>query len=174
MLAVAIALMTGCGTADLQDLRQFVETTKESSQGKPLDPPPEVEPYRPFTYAAQGLKDPFVLSAFAQQPEEVVFEEQPELIDNGIHPDPDRTREELEKYALGSLKMVGIFQKDHNLWALIEAPDGIIHRIQEGNYLGSNHGKVINITEQRIDLTEIVPENDSHWVERDAFLSLAD
>jgi type IV pilus assembly protein PilP len=174
MLAMAIALMAGCGEADLQDLRQFVATSKESSLGKPLDPPPEVEPYRPFTYTAQGLKDPFVASAFARQPEEVSFEEQPEMIDNGIHPDPDRTREELEKYALGSLKMVGTFQKDDNLWALIEAPDGIIHRIQRGSYLGSDHGKVINITEQRIDLTEIVPENDSRWIERDAFLSMAD
>jgi type IV pilus assembly protein PilP len=174
MLVMAMALMTGCGEANLQDLRQFVATTKESSPGKPLDPPPEVEPYRPFTYTAQGLKDPFVLSGFAQQLEEIAFEERPELIDNGIHPDPDRTREELEKYALGSLKMVGTFQKDTNLWALIEAPDGIIHRIQKGNYLGSDHGKIINITEQRIDITEIVPENDSRWIERDAFLSLAD
>lgn len=173
LLAVTIAgLVAGCGEADLEDLRQFVATTKASSPGKKLEPPPDVEPYRPFTYTAQGLKDPFAPSAFAQR--QVVVEEEPEAIDTGIRPDPNRPREELEKYALGSLKMVGTFRKAGELWALVQAPDGIVHRVQKGNYMGTDYGRVVNITEQRIDLTEIVPEGESRWVERDAFLSLSE
>ena len=74
--------------------------------------------------------------------------------------------------------MVGTYQNvaaGGDLWALIKAPDGIIHRIQEGNYIGTNHGKIQNITELRIDLREIVPNNNTGgWEERDAFLSLAE
>lgn len=169
-LPLAVLLLAGCGSEpDVRDLEQFVAATKAASPGKPLDPLPIVEPYHPFTYTAQGLKDPFAVSGFLQR----AAAELASMIDNGIHPDPNRPREELEKFALGSLKMVGTFDKEGR-WALIKAPDGIVHRIQEGNHMGTDHGKIINITEQRIDLTEIVSEGDKGWVERDAFLSLAE
>jgi type IV pilus assembly protein PilP len=69
--------------------------------------------------------------------------------------------------------MVGTFLQSGALWALVQAPDGIVHRVQAGNYLGLNHGKIASITDQRIDLTEIVAEG-KRWVERDAFLSLTE
>ncbi|MCP5420533.1 MAG: pilus assembly protein PilP [Gammaproteobacteria bacterium] len=170
-------LVVGCMEPDTSDLQQFVAETKAKSPGKKLDPPPEIEPYRPFTYTAQGLKDPFLPSAFVQQVlsdlAEIPPEEQEEIPDNGIRPDLNRPREELEKYALGSLRMVGTFLQSGQLWALIQAPDGIVHRVQIGNYLGLNHGKITSITDQRIELTEIVAEG-KRWVERDAFLSLTE
>jgi type IV pilus assembly protein PilP len=164
--------LAGCGEPDIQDLQKFVADTKASTPGQKLEPPPEVKPYHPIPYTAQGLKDPFVVSAFAQQ--QIVVEE-PQAIDNGIRPDPDRVREELEKYSLGSLKMVGTFRRlDGILWALVQAPDGIVHRVQKGNYLGTDHGKIINITEQRVELNEIVSAGEGRWTEREAFLSLAE
>jgi type IV pilus assembly protein PilP len=84
-------------------------------------------------------------------------------------------REELEKYSLGSLKMMGTFRMGGSggeLWALILAPDNVVPRVQKINYLGTNHGKIIGITEQRIELKEIVPEGPGRWQEREAFLSL--
>jgi type IV pilus assembly protein PilP len=80
----------------------------------------------------------------------------------------------LEKYALGSLKMMGTLQKEGEIWVLIKAPDSIVHRIRTGNYLGLNHGKIIGITEKRIDLMEIVSDGDKRWTQREAFLSLAE
>jgi type IV pilus assembly protein PilP len=173
LVSIATALMTACADSKIEDLQQFVAKTKASTAGNKLEPLPSIEPYRPFAYTAQGLKDPFVLAAFVQQ--EFLVDIPPENIkeDSGIRPDPTRPREELEKYALGSLKMVGTLQKD-GMWALIKAPDGIVHRVRSGNYLGFNHGKVINVTERRIDLTEIVPDGERHWTQRDAFLSLAE
>ena len=111
-------------------------------------------------------------SSFTKQLAVVV--EQPEIIETGIRPDPNRVREELEKYSMASLKMLGTLRlEDGNLWALIKAPDGVVHRVQKGNYLGSDHGRITTITEQRVQLTEIVTEG-NHWIERDAFLSLAE
>ncbi len=173
LVGMATALLAGCADADIQDLQQFVATTKASTAGNKLEPLPVIQPYRPFTYTAQGLKDPYALAAFVQQ--EFLIDIPPEKVkqSGGIRPDLTRKREELEKYSLGSLKMVGTLQKN-GLWALIKAPDGIVHRVQTGNYMGGNHGKIINITEQRIDLTEIVAEGDARWIKRDAFLSLAE
>ena len=167
--------MSGCAEPNTEDLRQYVAAVKASSSGKELEPLPEVEPYVPFEYTAEGLKDPFALSEFVKVSE---ISDVGPVDDGKIRPDSDRPREELEKYALGSLQMVGTYQnvaQGGELWALIKAPDAIIHRIQQGNYMGTNHGKVENITEQRIDLREIVPNSKTGgWEERDAFLTLAE
>jgi len=177
-LLVIFLLIAGCIEPDpndlTRDLKQFVAETKAKSSGKPLEPPPKIEPYQPFTYTAEGLKDPFLPSPFVQQ-ELAVMDEIPEeeLPDSGIRPDFNRPREELEKYALGSLSMVGTFFQGGDLWALVLAPDGIVHRVQTGNHLGMDHGRITNITEQRIDLTQIVAEG-RRWMERDAFLTLTE
>jgi len=174
LLAVLLGWLPGCGQPELQDLQSFVAKTKEAMPRAKLEPPPEIKTYQPFIYTAstQGIKDPFVPSTFTQQPAVVV--EQPEIIETGVRPDPNRIREELEKYNLVSLKMMGTLRlEDGNLWALIKAPDGVVHRVQTGNYLGNDHGKITAVTEQRVQLVEIVAEG-NHWIERDAFLSPAE
>ena len=176
-LLVAALVVAGCAQRDMTDLQQFVETTKRTTPVKKPDPPPEIKPYTPFAYTAQGVKDPFIVAPFAQEEEleltQALAAQQGGSY-TGVRPDPNRVREELEKYSLGSLKMMGTFRMGGNneLWALILAPDGVVHRVQNNNYLGTNHGKIVDITEQRLDLREIVPDGPGRWQERDAFLSL--
>lgn len=43
-------------------------------------------------------------------------------------PDPGRVREELEKYSPGSLKMMDTVPMGGKLWALVLAPDNVVHR----------------------------------------------
>ena len=174
VLVVLFGWLPGCGQPELQDLHSFVAKTKETTPHTKLEAPPEVKAYQPFIYTAniQGIKDPFLPSAFTKQPVMVIA--QPEVLDTGVRPDPNRIREELEKYTLSSLKMLGTLRmQDGNLWALVKAPDGVVHRVKTGNYLGNDHGRITAITEQRIQLIEIVNES-NHWIERDAFLSLAE
>ncbi|HRY15285.1 MAG TPA: pilus assembly protein PilP [Candidatus Competibacteraceae bacterium] len=174
LLALGLA---GCAEQDMSDLRNFVETTKRTTPIKKPEPPPTIEPYKPFAYTAQGLKDPFLVSPFAQEEELLVTGDVTAVPDSGytgVRPDPNRVREELEKYSLGSLKMLGTVRMGgaEGLWALIQAPDNVVHRVQKNNYLGTNHGKIINISEQRVDLKEIVPDGPGRWQERESFLSL--
>ena len=147
-----------------EDLKKFVDDTKRDYPGKPLDPPPKVEPYEPFPYTPLGLKDPFALPEFVQPPPTVV-------VDNGIRPDEGRAKEELENYALGSLQMVGTFDKG-GTWALINAPDIGVQKVQVGNYMGFNYGKIVDINNDQIKLLEIVSDGTTGWIERDQFLSL--
>ena len=172
-LTMAVLLtVTGCAEQTMDDLRQYVAATKAAAPGRPLEPLPEVEEYVPFTYTAQGEKDPFAPSEFVQKPEAAELA----AIDSGIRPDPSRPREELEKFALGSLKMVGTYRNaiDDGIWALIKAPDGVVHRVQTGNYMGSDHGQIIGISDQRIDLNEIISDGSSGWKERESHLSLSE
>jgi len=170
-----LVLLTACTDQGMGDLENYVSRIKAQSPGRELEPLPEVEPYVPFEYRAQDLKDPFALSEWVKAAEIRQLEE---VVESGIAPDPDRPREELERYELGALKMVGTFQNidtGDTLWALIRAPDGIVHRVREGNFMGTNHGQIANITEQRIDLSEIVrDEATSGWRERDNHMTLAE
>ncbi|KAB2921281.1 MAG: pilus assembly protein PilP [Candidatus Contendobacter sp.] len=173
---LGVALLVGCAQPDLSGVQQFVATTQKTTPLKKLDPPPTIKPYEPFAYTAQGIKDPFVLAPFAQEEELELPQELVAQSPNykGPRPDPNRVREELEKYSLGSLKMMGTFRMGGGgeLWALVLAPDNVVHRVQKNNYLGTNHGKIVGITEQRVELKEIVPEGPGRWQEREAFLSL--
>lgn len=171
-VTAASLLLWGCAEPNITDLEQFVAATRASSAGRPLEPLPEVRPYLPFLYEAQGERNPFAVARFLEGPDpDEQFAE-----DSGIRPDPDRPREILEAFSLGSLTMVGTFvQLDHETrWALIKAPDGIVHRVRTGNFMGTDHGRITNITEARIDLQEIVRDGDRGWRERDSFLSLAE
>ncbi|MDD1641755.1 MAG: pilus assembly protein PilP, partial [Methylococcaceae bacterium] len=61
-----------------------------------------------------------------------------------------------------------------NLWGLVKADDGSIHRVQIGNYMGKNYGKVINISADKIELMEIVPDKPGKWREQQTSLALTE
>ena len=83
-------------------------------------------------------------------------------------------KETFDLYSVGALSMVGTIKRESNhLWALISVPDSGIHKIKEGYYMGQNHGKVIRISQQRIDIIEIVPNGVGGWIERPRSLVLA-
>jgi type IV pilus assembly protein PilP len=61
-----------------------------------------------------------------------------------------------------------------SLWGLVKASDGTIHRVQVGNYMGKNYGKIINISTDKIDLMEIVPDQPGTWREQQTSLMLTE
>ena len=100
MLLLMIGVCAGCADRDMSDVHNFVAETKRTTPIKKPDPPPEIKPYQPFPYTAEGLKDPFTVSPFAREeelimPEDVAMEASKGY--SGVRPDPNRVREELEK-----------------------------------------------------------------------------
>jgi Tfp pilus assembly protein PilP len=85
-----------------------------------------------------------------------------------------RNREELEEFELDSLRMVGTMEDTTDHWGIIVDTDGIVHRVSVGNYMGMNIGKIVNIFEDRIELREIVKNNQGRWEERQAALALTE
>lgn len=171
LLSVAV-LLNACAQSGVDDLEQFVEQTRQRPTQRELEPLPEVEAYRPFYYEAEGRKDPFALSRFVV---DAMTRREP-VVDSDVRPDTDRPTEELENYQIGALRFVGTFQdpQTRGQWALIRAPDGIVHRVRIGNYIGQNFGEIQNITPDRIDLLEIVRDPATGaWQERQNMLSLA-
>ena len=70
--------------------------------------------------------------------------------------------------------MVGTLQNTNELWGIIKDSAGTVHRVQVGNYIGRNFGKVLDIKEDRLDLREITKDSEGRWEERNASLALAE
>jgi type IV pilus assembly protein PilP len=90
----------------------------------------------------------------------------------GPRPNLQRPREYLERFELDTLVMVGTFSKEASDWALIKDPDGVVHRVAVGNYLGKNHGKVNGISSDEVLLSEFIADGIGGWLVRDASIAL--
>ncbi len=160
--------LTGCVNDDVSDLEQYIHSVKVKPKGTiPLLP--EIKVVEPFLFDPDGLRNPFQPVKIAE------VEDLPgETSGSGIRPNSSRRKEELESYSLDGLRMVGTVMVEKDRWALIKASDGTIHRIQKGNYMGRNHGEIIQILDNRIELMEIVPDKPGSWREQQASLVLAE
>ncbi|TVQ69221.1 MAG: pilus assembly protein PilP [Chromatiaceae bacterium] len=163
-LATAL-LMAGCG-GDISDLERYVERTKQRPGGE-IEPIPEIPPQETFIYPGHE-RDPFDRSVIAVRVTEDVGPESDVTID------PDRPPEFLEQYPLDSLRMVGTMEQDNVQWALIRTPERNIQRVREGNYMGQNHGRIDQITDTRIAITEIVPDGFGGYQERESSVALTE
>jgi len=160
------AVLGGCAGGGLQDLQAYVRDVK-ARPSPPIEPIPEVHQIETFTYVGDGRRDPFAPVVGAQ-------EQAQQAKPSGLHPDFLRPKEELEQFPLDSLRMVGTLEQQNVIWALIRSKDRVIHRVKAGNYLGQNHGQISRITAGKIELTEIVPDGQGGYRERQASLELAE
>lgn len=167
-VAASLALLlSACVEMSTSDLDRFISDVK-SRQPEQIEPLPEIKTFETFYYAAQDLRDPFTaaVSELAGQQETIAAA-------GGLAPDPSRRREPLESFSLQELRMVAMMTLEDRTWAAVVAPDGTVHRLQIGNYLGRNHGQVLRITETSVEMTEIVPDGKGGWQERDNVLAMA-
>lgn len=166
VLLLVVTLVACAGSQ--QDLDSYIAGVKERP-GEPIEPLPRVVPPVPFSYSVADLRDPF--SGGPAQPSEDIDVSTAQ--DDGPRPDPTRRKEVLEGFELDSLEMVGTFYIEE-LYGLVSDPDGLIHRVRPGNFLGRNHGRIVTVFEDRIELQELVPNGTGGWMYRDAKVALDD
>lgn len=163
LLAAAFSLLAGClgGMSDLQD---WVAAEKKKP-GPPLEPLPVLKTFETFEYKDQDQRDPFGPS----------LEEQREAAASGSGTRPDQhPKEPLEQFPLDSLKMVGTIGTGANMEGLLKDTDGVVHRVHVRNYVGQNNGKITAVSEDHIDLVELVPNGSGGWMERQATIALGE
>lgn len=169
------AALSGCVNRDKSDLENYVAEVL-SRKGGQIEPLPPIKPYERYLYqsAEQGLRDPFTPFMEQEQKQEEIAAvpdaEQQAYNDEILA----HNREELEGFELDSLRMVGTLENNDELWGIVRDNAGTVHRVQVGNYLGRNYGKILNIQDDRIELREIVKDDEGRWEERSASLALAE
>lgn len=158
-------LLAGCANKDMSDLQSYVAEVK-SRQPSGIEPIPEIKQVIGFVYSAKERRDPFT-----RQEDEAATAET--VLDDGVRPDPNRRKEELEAFTLDSLRMVGTLEQDAETWGLVKTSEGTIHRVAAGNYMGQNDGRITRISEDKIELIELVPTG-SGFLEQEAAIALGE
>ncbi len=159
-LAVCL-LAAGCSSGQ-SDLQKWIAETKKKPGGR-IKPLPEVKPYETYAYSAANLRSPFQ----PQGPSSATGQA-------AARRNERRNREFLENFPLDTLKMVGTLKVAGNLYGLVKSKDGLVHKVQPGNYLGQNDGKITQISGSKISLIEIIPDGLGGYIERPASLALSD
>jgi type IV pilus assembly protein PilP len=166
-IAIALAILAMmCGLAACSgqsDLHEWVAQVK-ARKGAPLPALPVVKTFETFIYQDQDKRDPFEPAPPQPGSQNAA----------GPHPDQNRPREPLEAFPLDSLKMVGTIGAKGAVEALVKDPQGVIHQVHVGDYMGQNYGHVSQVSSGEIDLVELVPNGSGGWMERDATVALGE
>lgn len=152
------------------DLAERLKEQRKNTAPIKVEPIEPMPPVGSFLFNPEGLRDPF--SPIEKSFENMMVEEV--VATNGIKPDFKRHKEELESYSLDTLRMVGTVTMNSVLWGLIRAGDGTIHRVKKGNYLGKNHGRILRILQDKLELMEIVPDQPGTWNEHQVAMVLSE
>jgi len=87
----------------------------------------------------------------------------------------ERTKEPLEFYGLEDLQLVGFIQQERHTKALILVKGQQklgIYKVREGEYLGKNFGRILQITHSAVVLNELHQDDVGVWTERKTSLQL--
>tara|TARA_B100000745_G_scaffold291093_1_gene230555 strand:- start:867 stop:1442 length:576 start_codon:yes stop_codon:yes gene_type:complete len=178
IVLLAILGVAGCVSGDMSDLEKQVSKIMSKPGGR-LEPLPEIKPYEAYVYESGklGARNPFKRFYVVEQ--SLAIEESEGPVDDGLTEEmrneiQNRNREELERFELDSIKMVGTLQNEDNHWGIVIDPDGIVHRVKTGNYIGLNIGKITSIQEEQIEVREIIKDNSGRYGERKALLPLTE
>ncbi|EQM78838.1 type 4a pilus biogenesis lipoprotein PilP [Stutzerimonas stutzeri] len=163
-LGLGLALLAGCdGGSDFDDLRAYMAEVRARPKGS-IEPLPSFLPYEAFTYSASSLRHPF-------QPPIKIDLAQRQKGSKDVRPDETRVKQFLEQFNIETFVMVGTLTNEAGKYALIKGGDGV-HRVKIGDYLGRNHGRIVDIGEAEVDVLEIVPDGEGGWLERPRSLTL--
>ena len=173
VIAGSLLAMSGCGGSDsLKDLGKTLDQIEAKPSGTKVELP-EFESYEPFTYKSNDRRAIFNPPISAQVMLEMKRESEKE--NSLIAPDLDREKDELEHFSISSLKLTGFLSwpGDENI-ALIQDPEGKVHMVSVGRFVGKNFGEVLSIDNGVVEIREIVSNGSGGWTVRPRTLSISE
>jgi type IV pilus assembly protein PilP len=162
---VCVAVLAACEGEQHSDLKNELNELTKDLRGR-VDPLPQVRPYEPVAYQAEGEVDPFRPDRI-----EVARDSAGQQKVGGVQPDRDRPKEPLEAFPLESIQMVGSLTQGGESFGLVKAGPNL-YRVRKGNYMGQNFGVITGIDEVQISLKELIQEGSGEWIERSSSLQL--
>ena len=168
VLILFALVLSGCNEgANLNDLKKFTENAFKDHIPE-VDPLPALQPQAVFIYTASSMVDPFNSSNLKEKDKVISVE--------GGEDGPDRTRrkEPLELFPFDALKLVGVLAQKGENFAVVKSPEGSVHRVKKGNYMGQNYGEILAVQENTVKVSELVLNPVGRWEKRDASLILVE
>jgi type IV pilus assembly protein PilP len=165
-LLVLCCLLMACGPSRQEGLRQWMQEQRKAGvpRARDLAAP---QAFKHLPYAPGERKDPFAKHSLLALANGQAEPANPDLSQS----QKSRTRQPLEEFALESMHLVGMLEKQGRYVALVRT-NGILHQVLPGQYIGKNLGKVWRVDESGIELRESAQDADGKWLERNAYLRL--
>lgn len=152
LFLICLALVS-CGQKDnTRDIQQFIANLKKQSTNHHHSTP-TVNFHKEVSYSGDNLRNPF-----------------PQQLINTI----TAANAPLERYPLDALHLVGIVQQDEQLFAVILAPDKKIYTAKVNDSIGNEHGKISQIINQEMTVTEPANSTAGLLTEKTVTLRLKD
>ena len=167
-ILAAAMLAVSCSGEEHGDLKQELASLTKDLRGR-VDPLPQVRPYEPVPYTAEGQIDPFRPERIEVASAGRAAAASTALIDE----QKKRPPEPLEAFPLESIQMLGTITQKNETFALVKAGPNL-YRVRKGNYMGQNFGVITAIDEAQINLKELVQDSAGDWVERTSSLQLVE
>lgn len=165
MIMLGTLVLSGCSSRVDVVNEQMQQIRSQPPQ--PVPPAPVFLPVPSFAYSAQQLRSPFMPPSLAMELRVAAGRQ--------IMPDLSRPPQYLEQFPIESLVMKGTLKRSNGaLYGLIQAPEGGVVRVEKGNYLGKNYGRIVDISPSQISVIEIVPNGRDGFVERPRNLVMID
>jgi type IV pilus assembly protein PilP len=153
-------LLAGCGDSQFEDLRAWMAATGKDGVAK-IEPLPQVKPVEPFEYKQDDLQDPFMPRSLRPAGK------------GGLQPDLGRPKQPLEEFPLDSLRMVGTLARPGKpLSAVIKDPKGTLYTVRVGDHIGQNFGTIEKITDDGLEIKELIQDSSGEWTESKANMTL--
>ena len=173
LMAAVLVGATGCTDGGYANLEAFVEETARKTEQQTersyrsvaadTYSAPPASSGAPFVYAAGDLRSPFQPPP---APASITAAGQPL-----IAPDLERAKGHLERFPLAQLHLVGNLSGHRAYAALVRDPDGMIHPVRVGDYMGNDFGRISAVGDAGIELVEIIRDAGG-WTERTRFIPL--
>ncbi len=161
-VTVSLLSLAAC-SGDSGDLQRYVDEVR-ARKTTAIEPIPQMKAYTAYAYAVENRRDPFINSP----------PDRGHGAGDTVRPDLKRNKEALEEFPLDALHLVGLIKFDKKLYAMVKAPDAVIHRVTIGDHLGQNYGRIDKVTESEVTLSEIIADGFGGFIERPATLAAAE
>jgi type IV pilus assembly protein PilP len=162
---LAATLLAGCGDSDVREVRDWMEQVKRDTRPA-VKPLPEPKDFLPYAYGAKDAVDPF-------DPNKLLGElaRAAATSNNPNQPDLQRQRELLETFPLDTMQMVGMMEKGGTRFALLQV-ERSLYQVKAGQRIGQNFGVVTRVSEDAVDIREVVQDAAGEWTQRVTKLEL--
>jgi type IV pilus assembly protein PilP len=162
---LAATLLAGCGDADVREVRDWMEQVKHDTRPS-VKPLPEPKDFLPYAYGAKDAVDPFDANKLLGELARVAA-----VSNNPNQPDLQRPRELLETFPLDTMQMVGMMEKGGTRFALLQV-ERSLYQVKAGQRIGQNFGVVTHVSEDAVDIREVVQDAAGEWTGRMTKLEL--
>jgi len=160
-IAVLLAILVLLGLAGCKDKPK----SQAPAAPKPATPVAAVQAQQPeepkiekevYVYDQKGRRDPFMSL----------------LVDVKDKPRTKKKANPIENFDVDEIKLIAIAWEKNNNYAMITLPDGKSYTIKKGMTLGLHGGRVEEITQQTVKITEKVKDYRGQTITKDTILKL--